>query len=177
MRGSDERTGSLFSYVDLEARVRKDHPLRTIRLIVNETLAAMERDFATLYSRPGRTLDAPGELVAGRRCCTRSIQCASERQLMERFQFDPLVPLVAGIGFTTRVGHLGFSKDPDRFVEAPSPAVLANLLATERNGVSPNTSVHCPLPAGLEKTSAIDAGKRAPRLLTLKISRKTSHQY
>ncbi|OKO81957.1 transposase, partial [Bradyrhizobium sp. NAS80.1] len=31
MRGSDERSGSLFSYVDLEARVRVDHPLRVIR--------------------------------------------------------------------------------------------------------------------------------------------------
>ena len=35
MRGGDERSGSLFSYVDLEARVDKDHPLRTIRLVVN----------------------------------------------------------------------------------------------------------------------------------------------
>jgi hypothetical protein len=31
MRGEDERSGSLFSYVDLDARVDKDHPLRTIR--------------------------------------------------------------------------------------------------------------------------------------------------
>jgi len=38
MRGVDERTGELFSYVDLEARVRADHPLRTIRTIVNEAL-------------------------------------------------------------------------------------------------------------------------------------------
>jgi hypothetical protein len=30
MRGSDEQTGSLFNYVDLEARVRGDHPLRVI---------------------------------------------------------------------------------------------------------------------------------------------------
>jgi hypothetical protein len=29
MRGEDERSGSLFSYVDLEALVGKDHPLRT----------------------------------------------------------------------------------------------------------------------------------------------------
>lgn len=34
MRGSDGRSGSLFSYVDLEARVRGDHPLRTIRSLV-----------------------------------------------------------------------------------------------------------------------------------------------
>ena len=31
----------LFSYVDLEARVRRDHPLRAIRTIVNEALAAL----------------------------------------------------------------------------------------------------------------------------------------
>lgn len=33
MRDSDEQSGSLFSYVDLEARVRGDHPLRTIQEI------------------------------------------------------------------------------------------------------------------------------------------------
>ena len=32
MRGGDERSGSLFGDVDLEARVGKDHPLRMIRL-------------------------------------------------------------------------------------------------------------------------------------------------
>lgn len=31
MRGGDVRTGQLFSYVDLEDRVRRDHPLRAIR--------------------------------------------------------------------------------------------------------------------------------------------------
>ena len=50
MRGGDDRTGELFSYVDLEARVRRNHPLRAIRLIVNEALSALERDFAALYS-------------------------------------------------------------------------------------------------------------------------------
>ena len=44
-RGGDERSGSLFSYVDLEARVGKDHPLRVIRLIVNEALAALSGEF------------------------------------------------------------------------------------------------------------------------------------
>ena len=40
MRGSDIRTGDLFSYVDLEQRVPANHPLRLIRRIVNEVLAA-----------------------------------------------------------------------------------------------------------------------------------------
>ena len=38
MRGSDERSGALFSYVDLEARVRANHPLRVIRDLANAAL-------------------------------------------------------------------------------------------------------------------------------------------
>jgi hypothetical protein len=41
MRGGDELMGSLFSYVDLETRVRQSHSLRAIRAIVNEALAAL----------------------------------------------------------------------------------------------------------------------------------------
>ena len=37
MRGSDAIAGSLFSYIDLEKRVRADHPLRVIRDVVNAT--------------------------------------------------------------------------------------------------------------------------------------------
>jgi len=54
MRGEDRRTGSLFSYVDLEARVGKDHPLRAIRLLVNEALAALASEFTALYAPIGR---------------------------------------------------------------------------------------------------------------------------
>ena len=38
MRGSDERSGSLFGYIGLEARVRSDHPLRVIRELANAAL-------------------------------------------------------------------------------------------------------------------------------------------
>jgi len=48
MRGEDRRTGSLFSYVDLEARVGKDHPLGAIRLLLNEALAALASEFTAL---------------------------------------------------------------------------------------------------------------------------------
>jgi hypothetical protein len=39
MRGADNRSGELFSYVNLEKRVRQDHPLRSIREIANAALA------------------------------------------------------------------------------------------------------------------------------------------
>lgn len=63
VRGEDDRTDALFSYVDLDARVRADHPLRTIRDLVNSALAGLEREFASLYSRVGRPSIAPEKLL------------------------------------------------------------------------------------------------------------------
>jgi hypothetical protein len=55
MRGSDKRSGALYSYVDLEARVRKHHPLRAIRRIAGAALEALSEDFSRLYAaRMGR---------------------------------------------------------------------------------------------------------------------------
>jgi hypothetical protein len=48
MRGGDKWTGELLSYVDLEKRVRSDHPLRAIRGLVNEALVALEHEFSAL---------------------------------------------------------------------------------------------------------------------------------
>ncbi len=55
---------SLFSYVDLEQRVRADHPLRTIREIVNAALADLSTDFDALYPRRlGRPSIPPERLL------------------------------------------------------------------------------------------------------------------
>jgi transposase len=53
MRGSNERSGELFSYVDLEERVPAKHPLRLIRRIVNEVLVALDSEFAKMYADSG----------------------------------------------------------------------------------------------------------------------------
>ena len=61
MRGSDERSGSIFSYVDLEARVRADHPLRVIRDLANAALSDLSGEFGKLYTdfgRPSSALEA-----------------------------------------------------------------------------------------------------------------------
>jgi len=49
--GGDNRTGELFSYADLEARVRRDHPLRAILTIVKEALSALEREFLVAHCK------------------------------------------------------------------------------------------------------------------------------
>ena len=48
MRGADEMSGSLFSYIDLEARIPARHPLRKIRQVVNAALASLDAAFAAL---------------------------------------------------------------------------------------------------------------------------------
>jgi hypothetical protein len=54
MRGSDQRSGSLFSYVDLEQRVPVKHPLRVIKAIVDDVLRSLDADFERLYEDMGR---------------------------------------------------------------------------------------------------------------------------
>ena len=63
MRGADQQSGNLFSYVDPEARVPKGHPLRLIRAIVNDVLGGMSSDFETAYSATGRPGITPEKLL------------------------------------------------------------------------------------------------------------------
>jgi hypothetical protein len=50
MRGADETSGSLFSYVDLEERIPARHPLRKIRQVVNGALSSLDAGFAAVYT-------------------------------------------------------------------------------------------------------------------------------
>ena len=63
MRGEDQRSERLFSYVALETRIPADHPLRAIRILTDEALAGLSRDFAKIYSRDGRPSIPPERLL------------------------------------------------------------------------------------------------------------------
>ena len=111
MRGGDERSGSLFSYFDLEGRVGNDHPLRTIRGIVNEALAALSGEFSALYSRSGRPSIPPEKLLRAM-LLQAFYSIRSERQLMERLEFDLLFRWFVGIGVDDVAwDHSTFSKN------------------------------------------------------------------
>jgi transposase len=114
MRGTDERTGSLFSYVDLEVRAPADHPLRAIRSLVNEALAAMAGDLSALYSGLGRPSIAPEKLLRAM-LLQAFYSIRSERRLMERF--DLLFRWFVGLGIDDAVwDHSTFSKNRDRLL-------------------------------------------------------------
>ena len=133
MRGTDRRSGELFSYVDLEQRVRADHPLRAIREVVSAALAALSGDFAGLYSGMGRPSIAP-EMLLRAMLLQAFYSIRSERQLMERLEFDLLFRWFVGLGVDEPVwDHSSFSKNRDRLLEGDIAArFLAAVLAQPR---------------------------------------------
>lgn len=133
MRGTDERSGQLFSYVDLEERVRRDHPLRVIREIANEALVALAADFSTLYSKLGRPSIAPERLLRAM-LLQAFYSVRSERQLMERLDTDLLFRWFVGLAIDDPVWDATvFSKNRDRLLDGAIAAkFLAAVLAQPR---------------------------------------------
>lgn len=129
MRGTDEASGSLFSYVDLEERVPKRHPLRLIRRIVNDALASLDAEFGALYTDFGRPSIAPERLIrAGLLQMLYSIR--SERQLMEQMDYNLLFRWFVGLGIDDPVWvPTVFTKNRDRLLTTDmSRKVMAAIL-------------------------------------------------
>ncbi|MFN4203283.1 MAG: IS5 family transposase [Tabrizicola sp.] len=130
MRGTDEASGSLFSYVDLEARIPARHPLRTIRRVVNGALVSLDAEFKALYTDFGRPSIAPERLI---RASLLQIlfSVRSERQLMEQMQYNLLFRWFVGLGIDDPVWvPTVFTKNRDRLLTTDmSRKVMAAILA------------------------------------------------
>ena len=99
MRGEDLTSGALFSYVDVEARIAANHPLRAMRRLTNAALAELDARFSALYERIGRPSIPPERLL---RASLLQLLCSirSERQLVERLEFDMLIAGSSGLRST-----------------------------------------------------------------------------
>ena len=118
MRGSDTRTGELFSYVDLEKRVPAKHPLRLVREVVNEVLATLDGEFAKVYADSGRPSIAPERLLRAL-LLQAFYTIRSERQLMEQLDYNLLYRWFVGLGVDDPVWvPTVFTKNRDRLLEA-----------------------------------------------------------
>ena len=130
MRGSDEQSGSLFSFIDLEARVPQRHPLRKIRQIVNEALAALDGDFSQLYACDGRPSIAPEKLLRAS-LLQAFFSVRSERQLTEQLDYNLMFRWFVGLGIDDAVWDATvFTKNRDRLLDAEVAAkFMAAVLA------------------------------------------------
>ena len=130
MRGSDEASGSLFSYVDLEERIPARHPLRRIRQVVNDALASLDAEFDRLYSAEGRPSVAPERLIRAS-LIQILFSIRSERQLMEQMRYNLLFRWFVGLGIDDPVWvPTVFTKNRDRLLTTKmSRKLLAAILA------------------------------------------------
>src|SRR3954452_7739742 len=112
------RTGSLFSYVDLEDRVPAKHPLRVIRRIVNDVLAALDGEFAKIYADSGRPSIPPERLLRAL-LLQAFYTIRSETQLIEQLDYNLLYRWFVGLGVDEPVWvPTVFTKNRDRLLEA-----------------------------------------------------------
>src|SRR6201995_993804 len=118
MRGSDERSGDLFSYVDLEDRVPAKHPLRLIRRIVNEVLVALDGEFSKIYADSGRPSIPPERLLRAL-LLQAFYTIRSETQLLEQLPSNLSYRGLGGCGVEERVWvPTVFTKNRERLLEA-----------------------------------------------------------
>ena len=99
---SGERSGSLFSYVDLESRVPAKHPLRTIKGIVDDVLVSLDAEFERLYEGTGRQSIAPERLLRAS-LLQAFYSVRSKRQLMEQIDYNLLFRWFVGLGIDDAV--------------------------------------------------------------------------
>jgi len=87
------------------------------RAIANSALSELSSDFAALYAPLGRPSIPPEKLLRAS-LLQAFYSIRSERQLMERLEFDLLFPWFVGLGIDDPAwDHSVFSKNRDRLLE------------------------------------------------------------
>lgn len=141
MRGPDQQTSGMFSYLSPETRVRADHPLRAIRRMTDTALAEISPALQALYSDLGRPSIPPEQLL--RALVLQTLYTVrSERLLMEEIDYSVLFRWFIGLNLDDPVWvPTTFTKNRDRLLRgdiagAFFAAVLrqaedANLLSDE----------------------------------------------
>jgi transposase len=89
MRGHSIPQGKLFFTIDVESRIRADHPLRLLKRTVDDILKGLGEQFAAAYSQVGRP-SVPPERLLKALLLMALYSVRSERQLVERIDTDLL---------------------------------------------------------------------------------------
>ncbi len=116
MRGDDRQQQAMFSFLSPEQRVPQDHPLRTIRTLVDEVLRDVSPMFDAIYAQAGRPSIPPEQLL--RALLLQVLYTVrSERLLMEELHYNLLFRWFVGLNMDESVwDHSTFSKNRERFL-------------------------------------------------------------
>ena len=117
MRGGDQNQSGMFSYFSPDERVRKEHPLRAIRVMVDRALREMSPLFDDMYSEVGRPSIAPEKLLRAQ-LLQMLYSVRSERLLMEEIDYSVLFRWFVGMSMDEPVWDATvFTKNRDRLLE------------------------------------------------------------
>jgi len=118
MRGTDLQQGHVFSYLSPEQRVRKDHPLRPIRSLVDQILKQLSREFDKMYAKVGRPSIPPEQLLRAL-LLQMLYSVRSERLLVEEIDYNILFRWFVGLSLDDPVWDATvFTKNRDRLLKA-----------------------------------------------------------
>jgi len=134
MRGIDHQQSRMFSYLSPETRVRKDHPLRAIRVMVDEVLTRLSPRFDAMYASAGRPSIPPEKLLRAQ-LLQMLYSIRSERLLTEEIDYSMLFRWFVGLNLDEEVWDATtFTKNRDRLLEAEvAKEFLAQVVAQARS--------------------------------------------
>ena len=133
MRGADISQPKLFITNTVADFVPKDHPLRSLRLLIDEALDTLDGLFDEIYADLGKASVAPERLM---RASLLQVlyTIRSERQLVEQIHYNMLYRWFVGLEIDDPVWHHStFSKNRDRLLDnAVLPELFDAVLAIAR---------------------------------------------
>jgi transposase len=134
MRGNDPQQDGMFSYISPEQRVRKDHPLRPIRRMVDQVLKQLSPEFDKMYSKVGRPSIPPEQLLRAL-LLQMLYSVRSERLLVEEIDYNILFRWFVGLNLDDEVWDATvFTKNRDRLLEAEVAKEFLSLVVEQARG-------------------------------------------
>ena len=131
MRGDSTQQLAMLTPVTPDTLVPEDHPIRAIRVIVDQALHDLSPVFNAMYARLGRPSIPPEHLLKAM-LLQSFYTIRSERQLCERLHYDLLFKWFLGLNITDPVfDHSTFSKNRDRLLRHEVAALFFTAVRDE----------------------------------------------
>jgi transposase len=141
VRGTDKQQVTMLSLVTPDKRVPADHPLRRIKALADQALAALSPTFDQMYSKVGRPSIPPERLLKGT-LLMAFYSIRSERLLCEQIDYNLLYRWFLDMDMSEDgIDHSTFSRNRARLLEHE---VAAKFLAEVGFYLSLGSFVHMP---------------------------------